>query len=45
MTCQWCDNEAAVKVNDHDACMEHIDDAMAVAFSPVKTLLRMLRTR
>lgn len=34
--CDYCDKTSVVTVNTHAGCADHIDDAMAAAFRPVK---------
>lgn len=37
--CEWCPTEGIVRVNDHWACTDHIDQAMSAVMEPVRQFL------
>lgn len=38
--CDWCEQPAIVKVNDHLGCAEHVDVAMSEAFNALRSVIK-----
>lgn len=42
-TCDWCEQQWIVRVNEHWACPDHIDNAMSMAFTALREVREVLR--